>query len=99
MKLNNRRLPQKNTKSFTNGKLLCYHFFYFYHNKLNLNGGFENENYSCNTSEVFIHEITRKPLKDIRGKPMLWWVYRQVSNLGVFDEVVCAIDDERIREM
>ena len=24
MKLNNRRLPQKNTKSFTNGKPLCY---------------------------------------------------------------------------
>lgn len=39
-----------------------------------------------------------KPLKDICGKPMLWWVYHQVSNLGVFDEVVCAIDDERIKE-
>lgn len=38
-----------------------------------------------------------KPLKDICGKPMLWWVYRQVSNLGLFDEVVCAIDDERIK--
>lgn len=25
MKLNNRRLPQKNTKSFTNGKPLCYY--------------------------------------------------------------------------
>lgn len=40
-----------------------------------------------------------KPLADICGKPLLWWVYRQVSNLGVFDEVVCAIDYERIREM
>ena len=25
MKLNNRRLPQKNTKSFTNGKPLCHY--------------------------------------------------------------------------
>ena len=25
MKLNNRRLPQKNTKAFTNGKPLCYY--------------------------------------------------------------------------
>ena len=25
MKLNNRRLPQKNTKNFTNGKPLCYY--------------------------------------------------------------------------
>lgn len=25
MKLNNRRLPQKNTKCFTNGKPLCYY--------------------------------------------------------------------------
>lgn len=25
MKLNNTRLPQKNTKSFTNGKPLCYY--------------------------------------------------------------------------
>lgn len=27
MKLNNRRLPQKHTKSFTNGKPLCYYLF------------------------------------------------------------------------
>ena len=40
-----------------------------------------------------------KPLKDICGKPMLWWVYHQVCILKVFDEVICAIDDERIKEM
>lgn len=34
MKLNNRRLPQKNTKSFTNGKPLCY---YILSNLLNTN--------------------------------------------------------------
>lgn len=40
-----------------------------------------------------------KPLADICGKPMLWWVYNQVKEIGVFDEVVCAIDDDRIRDM
>lgn len=40
-----------------------------------------------------------KPLADICGKPMLWWVYQQVSKIGAFDEVVCAIDDSRIQEM
>lgn len=40
-----------------------------------------------------------KPLADICGKPMLWWVYQQVSKISVFDEVVCAIDDSRIQEM
>lgn len=40
-----------------------------------------------------------KPLRDICGKPMLWWVYHQVMNTGIFDEVVCAIDDDRIRNM
>ena len=28
MKLNNRRLPQKNTKSFSNGKPLCYYILH-----------------------------------------------------------------------
>lgn len=40
-----------------------------------------------------------KPLKDICGKPMIWWVHQQVKNIDVFDEVVCAIDDERIKEV
>ena len=40
-----------------------------------------------------------KPLADICGKPMLWWVYQQVSKIAAFDEVVCAIDDSRIQEM
>ena len=37
-----------------------------------------------------------KPLADICGKPMLWWVYQQVSKMPCFDQVVCAIDDPRI---
>lgn len=40
-----------------------------------------------------------KPLADICGKPMLWWVYNQVSKLSCFDSVFCAIDDERIKDV
>lgn len=38
-----------------------------------------------------------KPLADIFGKPMLWWVYNNVKDIGVFSDVFCAIDDERIK--
>lgn len=37
-----------------------------------------------------------KPLADIHGKPMLWWVYQQVIKVEGLHEVFCAIDDERI---
>lgn len=40
-----------------------------------------------------------KPLADICGKPMLWWVYKSVSNIPSLSEVVCAIDDERIQKV
>ena len=40
-----------------------------------------------------------KPLADICGKPMLWWVYNQASKSTVFDDIVVAIDDERIMEV
>ncbi len=46
------------------------------------------------------YESTRfpgKPLADICGKPMLWWVYNNISNIGVFSDVFCAIDDVRIQ--
>jgi 3-deoxy-manno-octulosonate cytidylyltransferase (CMP-KDO synthetase) len=36
-----------------------------------------------------------KPLKDIAGKPMIEWVYRQASQSGA-GEVIVATDDERI---
>ena len=39
-----------------------------------------------------------KPLKDICGKPMIWWVYQQVKKVKEIDKVVCAIDDERIEK-
>ncbi len=37
-----------------------------------------------------------KPLADICGKPMLWWVYQRVCKVTAFSKVVAAIDDERI---
>lgn len=40
-----------------------------------------------------------KPLADICGKPMIWWVYKQVSQVARFSEVFVAIDDERIRKV
>lgn len=37
-----------------------------------------------------------KPLADICGKPMIWWVYQQVIKVPELDEVYVATDDERI---
>ena len=37
-----------------------------------------------------------KPLADICGKPMIWWVYRQVKQLNEVGRIVVATDDERI---
>lgn len=37
-----------------------------------------------------------KPLADICGKPMIWWVYQQVRRVREFCDVVIATDDERI---
>ena len=40
-----------------------------------------------------------KPLADICGKPMIWWVYTQVSKAKCFSDVFVAIDDENIRKV
>lgn len=40
-----------------------------------------------------------KPLADICGKPMLWWVYNQVCKVSSLDDVIIATDDERISEV
>jgi 3-deoxy-manno-octulosonate cytidylyltransferase (CMP-KDO synthetase) len=37
-----------------------------------------------------------KPLADICGKPMIWWVYQQCKKVQDFDCVYVATDDERI---
>lgn len=39
-----------------------------------------------------------KPLLDICGKPMIWWVYRQVIKNNRFAEVLVATDDQRIMD-
>ncbi|MFR8088299.1 MAG: 3-deoxy-manno-octulosonate cytidylyltransferase [Lachnospirales bacterium] len=39
-----------------------------------------------------------KPLADICGKPMLWWVYRQCKKVDDFDAVYVATDDKQIFE-
>jgi len=40
-----------------------------------------------------------KPLADICGKPMIWWVYQQVKKVKEFADVFVAIDDIRIKEV
>lgn len=40
-----------------------------------------------------------KPLADIHGKPMIWWVYQQVSKVTLIDEVYIATDDLRIENV
>ncbi len=37
-----------------------------------------------------------KPLADICGKPMIWWVYHQCLKVEDFDAVYVATDDEKI---
>lgn len=39
-----------------------------------------------------------KPLADIHGKPMIWWVYQQCIKVKELDEVYVATDDYRIHE-
>lgn len=45
------------------------------------------------------YESTRfqgKPLADIHGKPMVWWVYQQCKKVEDFAAVYVATDDDRI---
>lgn len=39
-----------------------------------------------------------KPLADICGKPMIWWVYQQCLKVQAFTKVIVATDDDRIRK-
>ncbi len=39
-----------------------------------------------------------KPLADICGKPMIYWVYTQAKKVKELDEVYVATDDERIEK-
>ncbi len=40
-----------------------------------------------------------KPLADICGKPMIWWVYHQASQVKCFDSIYVATDDNRIQDV
>lgn len=37
-----------------------------------------------------------KPLADLCGKPMIWWVYQQCKKVEDFDSVYVATDDDKI---
>ena len=37
-----------------------------------------------------------KPLADILGKPMVWWVYSQAKKVSLIDEIYVATDNEKI---
>lgn len=40
-----------------------------------------------------------KPLIDICGKPMIWWVYQQCKKVELLDELYVATDDKRIEDI
>lgn len=40
-----------------------------------------------------------KPLMDICGHPMIWWVYQNVKKVKEFEGIYVATDDERIRKV
>lgn len=39
-----------------------------------------------------------KPLKEIAGYPMLWWVYQRARQVEKFNRIIVATDDERIEK-
>ena len=40
-----------------------------------------------------------KPLADICGRPMIWWVYNQSKGAKKVDEMFVATDDRRIADV
>ena len=40
-----------------------------------------------------------KPLQNICGKPMLWWVYQQACKVKQLQQVIIATDDDRIVDL
>lgn len=39
-----------------------------------------------------------KPLVDICGKPMIWWVYQEIKKSEYLSDVIVATDDKRIKD-
>ncbi|HFU2596677.1 TPA: 3-deoxy-manno-octulosonate cytidylyltransferase [Campylobacter jejuni] len=40
-----------------------------------------------------------KPLADILGKPMIWWVYQQAKQVNDFSEIYVALDSDYVAEV
>lgn len=40
-----------------------------------------------------------KALKDIAGRPMVWWAYQSVAGAEILDEVYVATDDTRVEDV
>ena len=40
-----------------------------------------------------------KPLADICGKPMIWWVYQSAKKSTLLNKIIIATDDRRIEEV
>ncbi|MEQ3307458.1 3-deoxy-manno-octulosonate cytidylyltransferase [Fusobacterium varium] len=40
-----------------------------------------------------------KPLADICGKPMIWWIYQRAKKASCLNEVIVATDDQRIMDI
>ena len=40
-----------------------------------------------------------KPLADICGRPMIWWVFQQAKRVSEIDDVFVATDDDRIKKV
>lgn len=39
-----------------------------------------------------------KPLIDINGKPMIWWVYNEAKKVNDFDDVIVATESELVQQ-
>jgi len=42
--------------------------------------------------------LTGKPLADICGKPMIWWVYQQAQKAAAFADIMVATEDPEIED-
>lgn len=40
-----------------------------------------------------------KPLADINGKPMIWWVYQHTKEVSLFTDIYIATDSEEIKKV
>lgn len=43
--------------------------------------------------------LSGKPLADISGRPMLWWVYNRAKEVESLDDLIVAIDDKKVADV